>query len=258
MIDRTFRVGRCMIPRDRDTRRHAMYANRRKLRWVAGVALASLALASAGCGIIRPTRGRHFEEVERSGFLGDYSELGPREGFEAQEVYVNSKAQWPHYDAIYIQSVTLWVNDPDKKPDPKDRRDPTAHGAHRGEGSARRAQHRDHGGAAAARGVHDRRARHRHRRAGRHREHGRRSRRRDHQPAARGGSRFARGHEGRHADAFQVGRRAGDLRSLGRASARLLRGAGGPADSSAEEELNPAAVHGAVDGPCSSQAFKSS
>ena len=86
-----------------------MYANRRKLRWVAGVALASLALASAGCGIIRPTRGRHFEEVERSGFLGDYSELGPREGFEAQEVYVNSKAQWPHYDAIYIQSVTLWV-----------------------------------------------------------------------------------------------------------------------------------------------------
>jgi len=97
-----------------------MYANRRKLRWVAGVALASLALASAGCGIIRPTRGRHFEDVERSGFLGDYSELGPREGFEAQEVYVNSKAQWPHYDAIYIQSVTLWVNDPDKKPDPKD------------------------------------------------------------------------------------------------------------------------------------------
>src|SRR5262245_35804459 len=97
-----------------------MYANRRNMRWVAAATLAAMALASAGCGIIKPTRGRYFEDVERSGFLGDYTGLGPREGFEAQEVYVHPKAAWPSYNAIYIESVTLWVHDAEKKPDPKD------------------------------------------------------------------------------------------------------------------------------------------
>jgi hypothetical protein len=86
-----------------------------------GIALlASLALASAGCGIIRPTRGRHFEEAQHSGFLKDYSQLAPREGFDAQEVYVAPQVAWPKYDSIYIESVTLWVNDDSKKIDPKD------------------------------------------------------------------------------------------------------------------------------------------
>src|SRR5262249_39116537 len=84
--------------------------------------LASLALVSAGCGILRPTRGRHFEETKRSGFLGDYSQLKPREGYDAQEVYINPKAAWPRYDAIYIESATLWVNDESKKLDPKDQK----------------------------------------------------------------------------------------------------------------------------------------
>jgi len=113
-----------MIPRKFETRREIRFMSPKARRHasvaLAVIALASLALASAGCGIIRPTRGRHFEDVERSGFLGDYSQLAPREGFEAQEVYVNSTAEWPHYDAIYIEAATLWVNDPDKKPDPKD------------------------------------------------------------------------------------------------------------------------------------------
>lgn len=87
---------------------------------VATIALTVVALGSTACGIIRPTRGRHFEDTERSGFLGDYSQLAPREGFDAQEVYVNPKAMWPRYDAIYIEKATLWVSDESKKPDPKD------------------------------------------------------------------------------------------------------------------------------------------
>jgi hypothetical protein len=89
---------------------------------VAIAALVSLALASAGCGILKPTRGRHFEDVERSGFLGNYSQLGPREGFDAQEVYVKPNVAWAHYDAIYIESATLWVKDDSKKIDPKDQK----------------------------------------------------------------------------------------------------------------------------------------
>jgi hypothetical protein len=83
---------------------------------IAIAALTSVALVSAGCGILRPTRGRHFEDVPHSGFLGDYSQLAPREGFQAQEVYVKPDAAWPRYNAIYIESVTLWVSDESKKP----------------------------------------------------------------------------------------------------------------------------------------------
>jgi hypothetical protein len=81
-----------------------------------------VSLAVAGCGIIKPTRGRHFEEAPHSGFLGDYSQLAPREGFEAQEVYVKPNVEWAHYNAIHIESVTLWVNDDSKKLDPKDQK----------------------------------------------------------------------------------------------------------------------------------------
>src|SRR5262245_15918944 len=89
---------------------------------IALIALGAVAFAAAGCGILRPTRGRHFEDAEHSGFLRDYSQLAPRKGFDAQEVYINPKAAWPHYNAIYIESVTLWVKDESKKPDPKDQK----------------------------------------------------------------------------------------------------------------------------------------
>src|SRR6185295_14198005 len=99
-----------------------MSSKTRRNAWTALgiIALASLALAAAGCGIIRPTRGRHFEDVQHSGFLGNYSQLAEREGFDAQEVYVSPDAAWKSYDAIYIESVTLWVTDESKKLDPKD------------------------------------------------------------------------------------------------------------------------------------------
>jgi hypothetical protein len=94
----------------------------RHQRRVAIVALVSLALVAAGCGILRPTRGRHFEDAEHSGFLGNYSGLAEREGYDAQEVYINPKAGWPRYSAIHLESVSLWVHDESKKPDPKDQK----------------------------------------------------------------------------------------------------------------------------------------
>ena len=96
----------------------------RRNRWaaVAIITLASVTLASIGCGILRPTRGRHFEEAQHSGFLGDYSQLAPREGFQAQEVYVNPNAAWPRYNAIFIESVTLWVSEESKKLDPEEQK----------------------------------------------------------------------------------------------------------------------------------------
>jgi hypothetical protein len=97
-----------------------MCANRHQP--IAIVALVSIALVAAGCGILRPTRGRHFEDAERSGFLGNYSQLAPREGFDAQEVYVSPNAAWPSYNAIYIESVTLWVKEDSKKIDLKDQK----------------------------------------------------------------------------------------------------------------------------------------
>jgi hypothetical protein len=62
-------------------------------------------LGVSGCGAVRGVRGKPQER----GFLRDYSQLKKREGYEAQLVYVNPKAAWTSYDAILIDSVTLWV-----------------------------------------------------------------------------------------------------------------------------------------------------
>lgn len=84
-----------------------MDRNRMQKLMVMGLIAASIFEISA-CGIIRPTRQRR-GDAERSGFLGDYSRLKERDGYEAQEVYVNPSAQWSTYKAIYIESATLWT-----------------------------------------------------------------------------------------------------------------------------------------------------
>jgi hypothetical protein len=72
------------------------------------VAALVLAEVVAGCGVMKPVRGRR-GDAEHTGFLGDYTELQKREGYDAQEVYVNPSTPWSGYDAVYIDSVTLWV-----------------------------------------------------------------------------------------------------------------------------------------------------
>jgi hypothetical protein len=61
-------------------------------------------VTASACGGVRWRRGT----PERSGFLGDYSELKHLEGYDAQLLYINPDARWPSYDAVWIESVTLW------------------------------------------------------------------------------------------------------------------------------------------------------
>ena len=72
-------------------------------------------LPALGCGAVRGRRGA----PEESGFLRDYSQLQHREGYEEQLVYVSPTADWSHYTAIEIDSVTLWANQETVKLDPK-------------------------------------------------------------------------------------------------------------------------------------------
>ena len=95
-----------------------------KVHWCARAVIVTLtlggiALSSTGCGIIKPLRQRR-GEAEHAGFLRNYSQLKPQEGYQAKEVYVNPKAAWSRYNAIYIDSVTLWVKDPSKAPSKED------------------------------------------------------------------------------------------------------------------------------------------
>jgi len=65
------------------------------------ILLSSLLLLA--CATTRQTR-----SAEPAGFLRDYSTLRAGEGEEAQLVYVSSDARWSDYDAVMIDSVTLW------------------------------------------------------------------------------------------------------------------------------------------------------
>jgi hypothetical protein len=66
----------------------------------------ALAFALVACGATRARRGA----PEESGFLRDYSQRKHNPDYPAAEVYVNPDAVWSRYDAIEIDSVTLWVS----------------------------------------------------------------------------------------------------------------------------------------------------
>ena len=68
--------------------------------------LVGLTLAFVACETTRQTR-----SAQPAGFLGDYSQLRPGTGDEAQFVYLNPAAQWPQYKAMLLDSVTLWQTD---------------------------------------------------------------------------------------------------------------------------------------------------
>lgn len=63
-----------------------------------------LCLALGACATTRQTRG----ELWESGFLSDYSKLEPGGSGEATLLYVNPDADFSRYDAVEIESVTLW------------------------------------------------------------------------------------------------------------------------------------------------------
>ena len=64
---------------------------------------ACLAVALSGCATTRQTR-----SVKPHGFLGDYSQLEKGKGGEAQLRYINPDANFSKYNAIMLDSVTLW------------------------------------------------------------------------------------------------------------------------------------------------------
>jgi hypothetical protein len=72
-------------------------------RMMAGALIAGLAL-SVGCSPLRQRR----EAVEPSGFLRDYSQLQKNDEYPAYLIYINPKANWSRYNAIMIDSVSLW------------------------------------------------------------------------------------------------------------------------------------------------------
>ncbi|TMB44267.1 MAG: DUF3313 domain-containing protein [Deltaproteobacteria bacterium] len=69
------------------------------------VVVAAGIVALSGCPTTRQTR-----SVEKSGFLGDYSQL--REGGmgEAQLVYIKSGVPWARYSKMEIDPVTIWTS----------------------------------------------------------------------------------------------------------------------------------------------------
>ncbi len=60
-------------------------------------------LALAACSTTKQMR-----DVQRSGFLGDYSQLREGGEDEAQLLYINSEADFSRYWGITIDSVTVW------------------------------------------------------------------------------------------------------------------------------------------------------
>lgn len=59
---------------------------------------------TAGCAPLRQRRA----PVQESGFLGDYSLLKKSDEYPAYLVWINPKANWPKYNAVMIDSVSLW------------------------------------------------------------------------------------------------------------------------------------------------------
>jgi hypothetical protein len=76
---------------------------------------AVLVLVASACATTRQTRG-----VEPAGFLGDYSQLRPGVGAEAQLIYIDEDASWSKYDAIILDSVTIWHGEGTQDLSPED------------------------------------------------------------------------------------------------------------------------------------------
>lgn len=69
---------------------------------LAAVLLSVAVLSQAGCAGVRGRR----DAPDQSGFLGDYSQLEPREGHEVHDVYINPDAAWKSYGSVQIDFVT--------------------------------------------------------------------------------------------------------------------------------------------------------
>ncbi|HVM94861.1 MAG TPA: DUF3313 domain-containing protein [Candidatus Acidoferrales bacterium] len=96
-------------------RKHIDMAGKR-LGWVSLIALLAVSQMVTGCASTRGRRG----EPEKSGFLGDYSQLKENPDYPAALVYVKPGVQWSRYNSVQIESAGLWVNEETKSLSPED------------------------------------------------------------------------------------------------------------------------------------------
>ena len=75
-------------------------------RTVVLVALVAAPLFAAGCTATRARRGT----PEETGFLGDYTQLQHLDGYPAALVYIKPGVQWSRFNAVQLDSVTLWTD----------------------------------------------------------------------------------------------------------------------------------------------------
>ena len=94
-----------------------MSSNFRPNRMVLIALLVSFTLMAVACA---GTRGRR-SAPETSGFLRDYSQLTEDEETAMRLSYVNHQANWESYDAIWIESISMWVNEETSEVESDDR-----------------------------------------------------------------------------------------------------------------------------------------
>ncbi len=87
-----------------------MTTTRKQKGMMALVVVLAASTLVTGCAA---TRGRR-DEPEKSGFLGDYSQLKENPEYPAALVYIEPGVQWPQYNSIKLESAGLWVNDSTK------------------------------------------------------------------------------------------------------------------------------------------------
>lgn len=96
-----------------------MRRDRSRVEWTGSILIvtASVALLAAGCATTRQPR----QAPEESGFLGDYSMLEPGKGDQAGLIYIAPDADFGRYDAVLLDSVTVWRSDETVKLTAKER-----------------------------------------------------------------------------------------------------------------------------------------
>lgn len=89
---------------------------KRKALWSAFALLAAFQLV-IGCAA---TRGRHFSEPKKSGFLGDYSQLKDNPEFPLALVHIKPGVPWANFNSVQLESAGLWLNEQTKDISPED------------------------------------------------------------------------------------------------------------------------------------------
>jgi hypothetical protein len=93
-----------------------MESTMKRGRTLAMAVLVAAPLLVIGCTATTGRRGT----PDESGFLGNYSQLQPVEGYPAALIYIRPGVQWSRYNSVQLDSVTLWGDSTVKDLSPED------------------------------------------------------------------------------------------------------------------------------------------